>query len=228
MKTAYLDEIRQLDLFHSMQDENFEAVMRGAYVQSFPPLVDLIHEGDSSDFLHVIIDGSVELYATWSGKETTISIVRPVSTFILAAPAHLPLFAPVEHAHAQKRKRKETAEHQHMDGIALDQEMRKRPEPQRHQQRMARQTHDARPGGIKLPVVHAPEGKRIWAPERQRRNQERGQHQGEREMGESWNRVPEMHVRRTPGRANDPGQQQQGKCRVSQGEAARPKCCNTC
>ncbi|MBA4204280.1 MAG: transcriptional regulator [Polymorphum sp.] len=85
MKTAYLDEIRQLDLFHSMQDENFEAVMRGAYVQSFPPLVDLIHEGDSSDFLHVIIDGSVELYATWSGKETTISIVRPVSTFILAA-----------------------------------------------------------------------------------------------------------------------------------------------
>ncbi|MEH0074718.1 cyclic nucleotide-binding domain-containing protein [Pannonibacter sp. Pt2] len=85
MKTAYLDEIRQLDLFHSMQDENFEAVMRGAYVQSFPPLVDLIHEGDGSDFLHVIIDGSVELYATWSGKETTISIVRPVSTFILAA-----------------------------------------------------------------------------------------------------------------------------------------------
>lgn len=85
MKSAYLDEIRHLDLFRSMRDVNFEAVMRGAYVQSFPPLVDLIREGDSSDFLHVVMDGSVELFATWTGKDTTIGIVRPVSTFILAA-----------------------------------------------------------------------------------------------------------------------------------------------
>jgi CRP/FNR family transcriptional activator FtrB len=85
MKSAYLDEIRHLDLFRGMRDENFEAVMRGAYVQSFPPLVDLIREGDSSDFLHVVMDGSVELFATWTGKDTTIGIVRPVSTFILAA-----------------------------------------------------------------------------------------------------------------------------------------------
>ena len=38
-----------------------------------------------SDFLHVLIAGSVELYASWNGRETSLSTVRPVSTFILAA-----------------------------------------------------------------------------------------------------------------------------------------------
>lgn len=85
MKSHYIDEIRQLDLFRAMRDDSFEAVMRGAYVQSFPPLVELIREGEMSGFLHVVMDGSVELFASWAGKDTTLSIVRPVSTFILAA-----------------------------------------------------------------------------------------------------------------------------------------------
>lgn len=85
MKPQYLDEIRQIALFQTMREGSYEAVMRGAYVQVFPPHVDLLHEGEGSDFLHVLIEGAVELFASWSGKDTTIGIIRPVSTFILAA-----------------------------------------------------------------------------------------------------------------------------------------------
>ncbi|WP_231703959.1 cyclic nucleotide-binding domain-containing protein [Cochlodiniinecator piscidefendens] len=78
-------DIRELHLFSDMEHENFNALMRGTYLQNFPPQVDLITEGEQSDFLHVILSGSVELSASWNGRETTMATVRPVSTFILAA-----------------------------------------------------------------------------------------------------------------------------------------------
>jgi CRP/FNR family transcriptional activator FtrB len=37
------------------------------------------------DFLHVVLDGAVELFAEHNGHETTLDIMQPVSTFILAA-----------------------------------------------------------------------------------------------------------------------------------------------
>ena len=46
---------------------------------------ELINEGDLPDFLHIVIDGSVEMYGTDNGRETTIDILQPVTTFILAA-----------------------------------------------------------------------------------------------------------------------------------------------
>jgi CRP/FNR family transcriptional activator FtrB len=45
----------------------------------------LITEGEPADFLHVVVDGSVELFAQSNGRETTMALVQPVSTFILAA-----------------------------------------------------------------------------------------------------------------------------------------------
>lgn len=77
--------IRSLPLFQDMEDVNFDALMRGSYVQNFPPQIELISEGDPSDFLHVVIDGSVELFAGWNGRETVMATVHPISTFILAA-----------------------------------------------------------------------------------------------------------------------------------------------
>lgn len=85
MKPAEEADIRALSLFSGMAEESFQTLFRGAYVQNFPPMIDLITEGDPSDFLHVVTDGSVELFAEWNGRETTMATVRPVSTFILAA-----------------------------------------------------------------------------------------------------------------------------------------------
>ena len=80
--------IRNLDLFRSMADDRFEALAQAAYLQNFPPRVDLILEGDPSDFLHIVLEGSVDLFAEWNGRETSMATVRPVSSFILAATIH--------------------------------------------------------------------------------------------------------------------------------------------
>ncbi|MEI4263704.1 helix-turn-helix domain-containing protein [Roseovarius sp. D0-M9] len=78
-------DIRYLDLFSQMADENFTVLMRGAYVQNFPAQIELITEGEPSDFLHVVISGSVDLFSMWNGRDTSMATVRPISTFILAA-----------------------------------------------------------------------------------------------------------------------------------------------
>jgi CRP/FNR family transcriptional activator FtrB len=85
MRLSDLPEVRALGLFKSMSDANFESLMQAAYLQNFPPQLELISEGDSADFLYVVIEGCVELYARSNGRESTMGIVRPVGTFILAA-----------------------------------------------------------------------------------------------------------------------------------------------
>lgn len=85
MRPDDIPAIRTLDLFRDMSEDSFGDLIRGAYVQTFPPQVDLITEGDRSDFLHIVLSGSVELYASWNGRETSMATVRPISTFILAA-----------------------------------------------------------------------------------------------------------------------------------------------
>lgn len=78
-------DIRKLNLFAQMTGDNFTSLMRGAYVQNFPAQIELVTEGEPSDFLHIVISGSVDLFSTWNGRETSMATVRPISTFILAA-----------------------------------------------------------------------------------------------------------------------------------------------
>ncbi len=85
MRSEDLPEIRRLALFRDMSEDHFADLVRGGYMQTFPPQIELIREGDSSDFLHVIVDGVVELFASWAERQTVMAMVRPVSTFILAA-----------------------------------------------------------------------------------------------------------------------------------------------
>ena len=85
MPESVYPEIRELHLFSEVADDQFMTLMRGAYVQNFPPRIELITEGDSSDFLHIVLSGSVDLFSTWNGRETSMATVWPVSTFILAA-----------------------------------------------------------------------------------------------------------------------------------------------
>lgn len=78
-------DIRALDLFSQMAEAHFTSLMRGAYVQNFPAQIELITEGEPSDFLHVVLSGSVDLFSAWNGRETSLATARPISTFILAA-----------------------------------------------------------------------------------------------------------------------------------------------
>ncbi len=85
MAESNFPEIRALHLFQDMEQVHFDSLMRACYVQTFPPQIELITEGDSSDFLHIVLSGSAELFSTWNGRETSMATIRPISTFILAA-----------------------------------------------------------------------------------------------------------------------------------------------
>ncbi len=85
MRPEDLAEVRSLPLFRNMRAANFQSLMQGAYAQRFPSRLELIRQGQRADFLHVIVEGSVELYSEWKGASTTMAVVGPVSTFILAA-----------------------------------------------------------------------------------------------------------------------------------------------
>lgn len=85
MRSSDLPQVRSLELFESMSDSNFENLMQAAYLQTFPAQVDLISEGEPADFLYIVVEGCVELYAKANGRESTLAMVLPVGTFILAA-----------------------------------------------------------------------------------------------------------------------------------------------
>lgn len=85
MRSEDLPVIGQLPLFADMGEDHFAELMRAAYLQTFPPQVELISEGDRADFLYVVVEGCVELFARANGRETSMALVEPVATFILAA-----------------------------------------------------------------------------------------------------------------------------------------------
>ena len=85
MPEASFRDIRKLDLFAQMSDEHFPTLMRGAYVQNFPAQIELITEGEPSDFFHIVLSGSVDLFSRWNNRETSLATLRPIATFILAA-----------------------------------------------------------------------------------------------------------------------------------------------
>jgi CRP/FNR family transcriptional activator FtrB len=85
MRAYDAERVKGLRLFENVSSDTFRDVMAGAHLQRFPTGTLLLLEGDPVDFLYVLLDGQVELHGSWNDKDTTLSILRPVSTFILAA-----------------------------------------------------------------------------------------------------------------------------------------------
>ena len=85
MRPGERPEIARLPLFREMQDEQRERIFSGAFLQVFPPQLTLFEIGQHADFLHVLVDGLVELYATSAGRDTTMRIIESVTSFIQAA-----------------------------------------------------------------------------------------------------------------------------------------------
>jgi CRP/FNR family transcriptional regulator, transcriptional activator FtrB len=85
LRAQELMQLKSLPLFSEMTAPSLESLLDAALLQQFPTGVDLIHEGQPADFLHVLIDGLVEIFTEQNGVEWGLSLVNPVSTFILAA-----------------------------------------------------------------------------------------------------------------------------------------------
>lgn len=85
MRPGEKPEIARLPLFREMQDAQRDRIFSGSFLQVFPQHLTLFEVGQQPDFLHVLVDGLAELYATSAGRDTTMRIVEPVTSFILAA-----------------------------------------------------------------------------------------------------------------------------------------------
>jgi len=85
LRTHELAQLQALPLFSGMTAQSLEGLLDAALLQQFPFGVTLIREGDPADFLHVLVDGLVEIYTEQAGGDWGISLINPVSTFILAA-----------------------------------------------------------------------------------------------------------------------------------------------
>jgi len=85
MRESDLGMLRQLPLFEKMTVRQLERLCRTASLHRYPAGTVLISEGDKPDFLHVLVEGCIELFASHNGRQTTVDIIRPTTTFILAA-----------------------------------------------------------------------------------------------------------------------------------------------
>lgn len=85
MRAEEIPEIAALPLFASMHPDVRAEIFAFAFLQVFPPQLTLIETGGRADFLHILVDGLVELYTVDGPREVTMQLVRPVSSFILAA-----------------------------------------------------------------------------------------------------------------------------------------------
>ncbi|MBS0386625.1 MAG: cyclic nucleotide-binding domain-containing protein [Proteobacteria bacterium] len=85
LRPTDLDRVRGLHLFGQAAPETFRVATAGAHLQRFPANTTLLFEGDTVDFLYMLLEGQVELHGTWNDHETVMAILRPVSSFLLAA-----------------------------------------------------------------------------------------------------------------------------------------------
>ena len=85
MRDTDLKLIRKLPLFADIEAAHLRDLAAGAFLQTFPPRLELIREGELPDFLHIVVEGAVEIYGAFEERETALAILRPPATFVLAA-----------------------------------------------------------------------------------------------------------------------------------------------
>ena len=64
-----LVQLKALPLFSEMKEESLASLLDAALLQQFPNGIILIHEGDHADFLHVVVEGLVEIFTEQNGVE---------------------------------------------------------------------------------------------------------------------------------------------------------------
>lgn len=85
MRTEEIEEMRHLPLFADVEPPHTDAILRASFLQRFPAAVELVREGDPADFLHVVVDGQVEIFSAYRDRETTVSVLGAGHSFIVAA-----------------------------------------------------------------------------------------------------------------------------------------------
>jgi len=85
MRMEDLDEMQRLPLFSGAAPAHVDAMLKASFLQRFPPCVELVREGEPADFLHVVVEGQVEMFSAYRDRETTVGVLGAGQSFIVAA-----------------------------------------------------------------------------------------------------------------------------------------------
>ena len=86
MEPKDLERLGQVSLFADLSADALRELTKGALLQRFPSETMLFRQGELPDFLHVLLEGSVQLAgASVDGRETVVEILKPVDAFMPAA-----------------------------------------------------------------------------------------------------------------------------------------------
>jgi CRP/FNR family transcriptional activator FtrB len=85
IKPIDLSRVRDLPLLASASEEALALIGQGGFLQWTPKGAELVAEGEVNDFLYILLDGSVELEGTWGDRDSTLAVLRPLSSFVLAS-----------------------------------------------------------------------------------------------------------------------------------------------
>ncbi|KPF87370.1 hypothetical protein IP70_04165 [alpha proteobacterium AAP38] len=86
MKPEDLSLVHSLPMFRQVEKEQLSSLAARGSLQRYPRGTLLFQEGDRADFLMVLLEGGVELFARdQAGSEAVVETLFPVDSFILAA-----------------------------------------------------------------------------------------------------------------------------------------------
>jgi CRP/FNR family transcriptional regulator, transcriptional activator FtrB len=85
MRADDIHDMKRLPLFQGVASPIVDSMLQCSYLQRFPAHVELVREGEPPDFLHVIVDGHVEVFSAYRERETTVAVLGAGQSFIVAA-----------------------------------------------------------------------------------------------------------------------------------------------
>lgn len=82
---AVLAEPRHLPLFSEIEPTLADVLLYASTLRDFAPNFQVVREGQPAEFLHVVVAGTLEVFATHRGREASLAVIGPVQSFVLAA-----------------------------------------------------------------------------------------------------------------------------------------------
>lgn len=74
-----------LPYFEGLTEASVRQLLDGAQLQRFAMHAALIRQGESPDYLHVVVEGRVEVFTSYRDRETTVDVLDAGDCYILAA-----------------------------------------------------------------------------------------------------------------------------------------------
>ncbi len=85
MRHDDIETVSRLPIFSDMSRADLDPLLQAAFLQRFPTGVLLAQQGMRADFLHGVVVGSVEIFASYGEAEGTVGIQRAGSVLLLGS-----------------------------------------------------------------------------------------------------------------------------------------------